>query len=121
MARNFPYPPEDFSPSLTNSFSRITIAGIETSERITIDYDISFADPRNGTSGKMEYLSVVELKREGLAGESPVHMLLRNLGSYQTGFSKYVMGLAFLNERFRKNAVRLKFIKLKKIENVQAD
>ncbi len=34
-------------PSLTNEFTRITLAGFELKERITLDFNISFSDPEN--------------------------------------------------------------------------
>lgn len=115
--KNFPLDPELLSNSLMNSFMRITLAGLETNERVTIDYNLQFSDPRNKSSIELPHLSVVELKREGLAVMSPFYLMLRHLNSYPTGFSKYAVGKALLNENLRRNALRHKIIRLQKIEN----
>jgi hypothetical protein len=116
LEKNFPLTAHSLNPSLMNKFTRITLAGIETSERITIDFNISFSDPIMGTIAGLPYLAVIELKREGHAANSPFYTMLKSLDSYSSSFSKYVIGLAVLKEKFRKNSAKLKFLQIKRME-----
>jgi hypothetical protein len=104
-------------PVLINRFTRVTLIGLESKERITIDYNISFTEPTNGRETDMPYLTIVELKKEGYSPCSPFNNLIKQLNIYPTGFSKYCLGSAILNDLLRKNMIKPKLLLLNKIEN----
>ncbi len=120
MAKYLPVEPGRLSPSIINSFSRVTLAGLETMERITLDFDINYTDVRSGKKDAFPYLAIVELKKDGNSISCPFNSMMKSLNSYPTGFSKYVMGLALLNETLKKNMIKRRFIILNKIENEYA-
>ena len=102
--------------ALVNRFKRITLIGLKANERITIDYDLTYSLP-----GREEItlpaLAVIELKRDKLKSESEVKSILKNMSLRPTGFSKYCIGTALLNEKSKNNTLKEKILMIKKIEN----
>lgn len=104
-------------PVIVNNFTRATLIGLESNERITLDYNISFSGTDNEAHVELPYLAVVELKKEGYSSCSPFNILLKQLGIYPTGFSKYCVGLSLLNTSLQKNNIKPGLLLLNKIEN----
>lgn len=109
--------PTVLKPVLINRFIRVTLISFATIERITIDFNLSFTDFNSGKFIDMPYLAVAELKKEGHSVASTFNVVLKNMGIYPSGFSKYCIGSAILNDSLRKNILKPKLLKLKKIEN----
>jgi hypothetical protein len=106
----------DLQTVLDNKFTRITLAGIETRERITLDFDISFSTA--GTNSiELPFLAIAELKSDGYPRKSQFTGVIRGMGIKPTGFSKYCIGTALLKDIPRKNILKPKLLLLKKIEN----
>jgi|WetSurMetagenome_2_1015567.scaffolds.fasta_scaffold81283_3 hypothetical protein len=101
---------------LSNKFTRITLAGLESSERVTLDFNISFSTIKSD-SIELQYLAIAELKSDGYPGKSEFTRIVRDLGIRATGFSKYCIGTALLKDIPRKNILKPKLLLLKKIEN----
>lgn len=106
----------DLQTVLSNKFTRITLAGIETQERITFDFEISFSTVE-ANSIELPYLAIAELKSDGFPRQSKFTGVIRDLGIKPTGFSKYCIGTALLKDIPRKNILKPKLLLLKKIEN----
>ena len=85
----------DFAPSLDNSFSRITLLGLEAEERITVDLDISFSHHNRRT--QIPGLSIVEVKSASPRHLTPTLSLLSNAGLRPQGMSKYCAGITLLD------------------------
>lgn len=83
--------PQILQEVITNHFSRITLAGSNPPERITIDTGLSFN--AHGTSTALNHICIVELKKNGFSVNTPFYTLLHKIGATQTGFSKYAMGM----------------------------
>jgi hypothetical protein len=103
-------------PVLTNMFSRMTLVGLETLERITIDCNLSFSN-ENGQHIKMPFLAIAELKREGFTNQSPFIHIMKQNNIRQTGFSKYCIGSALFYDVPHKIIMKQKYLLLNKIEN----
>lgn len=110
------YYPLVLGPVLNNSFKRITFAGSDFTERITIDFDLSFSEP-DGQQNDIPFIAIVEQKSERVAINSPFNTLLKKLSVHPTGFSKYCMGTALLYDMPRKNILKPKILLINKIEN----
>jgi hypothetical protein len=100
-----------------NKFSRITFASFRHKERLTIDFNISFAPPGGRSEISLPYIAVAELKKEAASHYSPFKNLIRPLQIYPSGFSKYCIGSALLNDSLRKNAIKPTFLLINKFEN----
>ena len=104
-------------PALRNQFTRITLAGFTLKERITIDFNISFSLPESQDQISLPYLAVAELKKEASSDSSIFKGLIKKLNIYPSGFSKYCVGSALLNDSLKKNALKPKLLLLNKLEN----
>jgi hypothetical protein len=103
-------------PVIRNRFTRITMVGIDTHERITIDFNMDFAAIKGG-SVNMPYIAVIELKSESFTCHSPFRSVVLQSGIHPLGFSKYCIGNALLLDLPKKNILKQRLILLKKIEN----
>jgi hypothetical protein len=111
-----PYDSLDLRPVLINGFTRITLAGIELKERITLDFNLRFASP-DGIIAELPFLSIAELKREGYSSQSPFIQIVKKIGIRPSGFSKYCMGNTLLRDMSKKNLLKPKLLLINKIEN----
>ncbi|MGB0428849.1 MAG: polyphosphate polymerase domain-containing protein [Bacteroidia bacterium] len=100
-------PNVDLVPTLSNSFSRITLVNKHSVERLTIDLGLQFnyGEPIKGPKGG---LVIVEVKQPELDRNSPIIKELRHLGLRPQSMSKYCVGVALniasiKHNRFKKH------------------
>jgi hypothetical protein len=88
-------------PSMSNSFRRITLLGVERPERITLDVQMRFhvGDSERCLTG----VAVAEVKSAHSRTRTDVLRLFRGARLRPLGFSKYCLGTALLNEGLRAN------------------
>lgn len=79
-------------PTLAIGFRRATLLGVQTEERLTLDWDIAFTG--EGQSHAWPGVAIVELKQPRTHHDSPAVRALHSLGVRQTGFSKYCLATA---------------------------
>ncbi len=103
-------------PVLENQFHRITLAGLQTKERITIDYNLSFRSPE-GNEKHLPFLAIVELKREGFTGSTPITRALRKQRIHPSGFSKYCIGSVLIRHMKKQNILKSKLILINKLHH----
>lgn len=114
LSRTLRYKAEELSPSLQNSFDRITLVNKGKTERLTIDTNLQFFNPRTENKVSMGPLVIIELKRDGLY-HSPVLDMLRKLRIKPHGFSKYCMGSVFTNQSLQINRFKPRIRDVKRI------
>jgi hypothetical protein len=81
-------------PAMRIDFSRTTLVGIETAERITIDRNLRFA--RGEEEAELAGGIIVEVKQPRLAPRSPVMRALREVRALPLSISKYCTGAQLL-------------------------
>lgn len=96
-----PVDPHTLLPILANSFFRLTLAGRQHPERVTIDLGLQFT--RDGWTVALPGLVVAEVKRAGAHRRSPFLELMRAAHCQPTGFSKYCVGVALLYPEVKHN------------------
>ena len=102
-------------PVVTNCFKRITLVSLEDKTRITLDFDLSFKG--NAIQEKtLPYLAIAEIKQEGRDNNNLFIQILKGKGIRQSGFSKYCVGSALLDEDPGMHILKPKILELKKIE-----
>jgi|WetSurMetagenome_2_1015567.scaffolds.fasta_scaffold107466_2 hypothetical protein len=106
----------DLQPVLINSFSRITLVGKEINERITLDFDITFASPYGKITG-LPFLAIAELKHEKYNCASPFGSAMKKMCIQPGRFSKYCIGSALIMDMPRKNRLKPNLLLINKIEN----
>lgn len=89
-----PLPAETLAPVLWVDYTRITLVGRTTPERLTIDLDLRYAiDDRELA---LPGLVIAELKSQGRPRTSPFVQLMRQHLIRPGGFSKYCVGASLL-------------------------
>jgi len=85
-----PLPAERLMTTLRVDFHRMTLVGIETEERVTIDTGIVFTS----SSGFYQWpqLVIVEVKQVRLAQRTPIMQALRQMDAAPHAISKYCLG-----------------------------
>jgi hypothetical protein len=116
ISANTPYESGSLRPVLVSYFKRATLVRLESSERITIDYDLSFSGSDGNRVG-LPYIAVAELKTNGLAHNSYFIDAVKKLGIRPGGFSKYCVGRHFTGEVPPDNHLKPKLLIIKKIED----
>lgn len=107
----------DLESILFNSFNRITLVGLETLERSTIDLNLSF---KTGTN-EIEFpnLVIVEIKQEGKLRKTPVVRALRKMKARETSVSKYCLGVMRLRPDAKSNTYKGKKLSIQKLTGTQ--
>lgn len=105
---------DEIIPTLSNRFKRITLVNHGKTERLTIDFDLSFLNRENGVEQAMENIVIIELKRDGRL-PSPIMPILRELRIKPAGFSKYCVGLSVTDNTLRKNLFKERLVYIRKI------
>jgi hypothetical protein len=102
-------------PTIISKFDRITLARLETKERITVDTNISFSSIDGSQEVTLPYLAILESKHNDISNRSSFVRLLKNLNVRSLGFSKYCIGSAMLFDLPRQNDLKPKYRILQKI------
>jgi len=100
-------------PVLYSSFSRITLVGINSPERITIDTDIDFNDKGPIAKGS-EKLVIVEVKQSKQNRSSAMVQALRAHKIRPLSISKYCIGLSSKHPHLKRNSFKRKYLKINK-------
>lgn len=106
---------EELSPKIENNFKRITLVNKEKTERITIDTSIEFHNFVSGRDLELPDLVIIEWKRDGRASNSNLKPILRELRIKESGFSKYVIGMALTDSSLPQNRLKPRIRLLEKI------
>lgn len=97
-----------------NQFDRVTLVNKGKTERLTIDFNISFHNIETQHDHGTDQLVIIELKRDGNVF-SPVTNLLRDIHVHPTGFSKCCIGMALTDPSLKQNNFKPKLRNLEKI------
>ncbi len=93
--------PAQLQPSLSNSFRRITLLGLDSPERLTLDLGICFK--QGESERRLRSVAVAEVKSACGRNATPALAHFRRARLRPQGFSKYCVGTALLNEGLRAN------------------
>lgn len=104
----------DLHPCLRNRFHRLTLVNKGLTERLTIDFDVSFENIETGIARKLDNLVIIELKRSGKS-ESPATGALLKLRIKPQGFSKYCIGTLLTNPMAKYNRFKKKLTVMGKL------
>lgn len=103
----------DISPQVANKFRRITLVNYAKTERLTIDFNLSFFNYSTGESREMTDVVIIELKRDGRAA-SPILPMLRQLRIKPSGFSKYCIGQTVTDSTLHPGIFKKRLVKIRK-------
>ena len=104
------------SPRLENAFWRVTLVNKAKTERITIDFGITFHNHVSGTDADVSDLVIVEVKQDGSL-PSKFKDLLREARVKEKGLSKYCLGMLLTDEHLKYNRFKDKIRYVNKLTN----
>ncbi len=106
-----PYLLNNLSKTIITDFYRVTLVSKSLTERVTIDLGLDvFATTNNKTN--LDFLSIVEIKQDKSRRGSQIAENLKRMGVRPSGFSKYSVGQAILNQNIKKNNFKRVLIKI---------
>jgi hypothetical protein len=101
---------------LQNTFSRITLVHKTDQERVTIDFNLIFADTKNKIDLKEPI--IIEVKQSGLNRNSYISTLLRANQIRPQRLSKYCIGCILLDNTLKYNRFKERLLELNKIQKI---
>ncbi|HOV05803.1 MAG TPA: polyphosphate polymerase domain-containing protein [Anaerolineaceae bacterium] len=113
LKKTCPLESTNLEAKIWNTFSRITLANIERSERATIDFDILFSNGDN--EKRLDGIAIIEIKSDRQIKNSPLREELFSRRIHPSGFSKYCIGTALLYTGVKKNALKPQILWIEKI------
>lgn len=116
LAKKSWYRFEQISPRLKTTFTRITLVNKQKTERLTIDFNLSFKNLRSGVQYSNPEMVIVELKRDGNV-PSPMLNIMLALRIKQLKISKYCIGTALTTPEVKQNRFKTKIRKIDKLVN----
>ncbi|MBO4578173.1 MAG: VTC domain-containing protein, partial [Paludibacteraceae bacterium] len=97
------------------TFTRITLVNKQKTERLTIDFNLSFTNLRSGVQVTYPEMVIVELKRDGNVC-SPMLNIMLELRIKPLKISKYCIGTALTTPEVKQNRFKAKIHKLHKLQ-----
>jgi len=108
------FPKDGLTPSIWTIFNRLTFAGINHLERVTIDTDVCFKT-EDSKEIYLPNLAIIEVKRTKCGEVSPFNSILKDLHIRPFGISKYILGNILLAPNIKHNRFRNKVVTVNKI------
>ncbi len=105
---------DNLQPVLENNFNRITLVNNHKTDRLTIDFNISFRNCFNGKSVPLANLAIIEIKQDRLS-ESAIRKYIDEMRIRKSGVSKYCLGIALTAENIKRNLYKRKIRYINKI------
>ena len=107
---------KDIHPCLKNRFTRLTLVNKGFTERLTVDFDVSFTNVETEQNAKLGDIVIMELKRSGKS-DSPAFDALIKLRIKPQGFSKYCIGTYLTNPEVKHNRFKKKMVVMNRLNN----
>ncbi|MCS6990716.1 MAG: polyphosphate polymerase domain-containing protein [Chitinophagales bacterium] len=102
-------------PSLYTFFNRITLISIDHTERITLDYDLSYQ--AGDRILPVPQLVVAEVKQQQPAYHSPFRALMLHQRIFPVTFSKYCMGIVLTHPWVKHNRFKPRLLYFRRLLN----
>lgn len=115
IGENTPFSPATLHEILTNKFHRLTFVNNNYTERLTIDFGLTFSCTCGNTS--MDYLAIVEVKYDRKLSGTGFCSYIKPFGLRKSGFSKYAVGCTCLFRDLKCNRFKKTHLNLNKLHN----
>jgi hypothetical protein len=102
------------TPHIEVDFSRATLVNLETSERITFDFQLSFRS-EEGEKRTDDFVIVEHKRTSQIHEKTPALNSLKKNHIYPTSLSKYCLGMILIDKTNKYNRYKPKLRKLNKI------
>lgn len=105
--------PNNLRPVLWVNYDRLTLVGIRSKERITIDLNLTFVSGER--QKEHSHLVVVEIKQEKESAQSVFRHILQRKRIRAGGISKYCFGVASIHRHVKSNRLKPKLRRFQKL------
>lgn len=105
--------PDTLHEVLTNRFNRLTFVNNNYTERLTIDFGLSFSCSCG--CNEMDFLAIAEVKYDRKLSGTGFNEYIKRFGLRKSGFSKYAVGCTFLFSELKCNRFKKTHLKLNKL------
>ncbi|MCD7973756.1 MAG: polyphosphate polymerase domain-containing protein [Candidatus Azobacteroides sp.] len=116
LCSNTPYNCEILEGKLWTYYNRVTLVNKTKTERLTIDYNLSFRNEHTQKHVLLPQMAIIEIKREQ-SSYSPVTKTLQHMRIRPKGLSKYCLGTALTESHTKIKINKLKS-KIRKIHKI---
>jgi hypothetical protein len=107
-----PYSIKNLQKVIKNDFNRITLVDYNLTERVTIDFNVSFLNSKG--SIEFPYLGILEVKHGSNSEKSKVVQIMKDLKIRPASISKYCLGVASLFSGVKSNNLKSQILKINK-------
>lgn len=112
-----PYDPQNLNLTLVNRFNRLTLVDKDLSERVTIDFNLSFSNKVHQV--RLKGLVIIEIKQNRTNYQSAAYSVLKSHALRPASISKYCIGISMLNKNTKFNNFKKTILMIKKISHVE--
>jgi hypothetical protein len=113
LRATLPAPVPSLEAKLWNNFVRVTFVDINQTERLTVDWNISFSTQTSDT--QVPNLIIAEVKQQGYGRRSHFLRQLHMIRAEELSFSKYCIGTALHYPHLKQNNFKPIFLRMHKL------
>lgn len=118
IAQKSDYQWAELIPHLRTKFHRITLVNKAKTERLTIDFDLSWENVITHKNNEYDGLAIVELKQDGHIHSQMTNIML-NLRIHPMKISKYCIGTVLTTPHLKMNRFNIKLRRIDKLLHIQ--
>jgi hypothetical protein len=116
ISESTPYDPKLLGRKITTYFNRFTLVDFPKTSRITIDFNLRFAEVERDIM--LENLVIFEIKQEKEYANKNIYYLLKEKSIRPCSVSKYCIGLTLMNNLPKANIFKDTIRKINRINHV---
>jgi len=109
------FKPKSLSPTLNNRYQRIILIGNNGLQKVT--FDVGMDNLFRGSNCKLSNLVIAEIKQPDNSHAPAIQNILKNYRILPKNFSKYCIGMSFLNPELKSNNFKSTISLIKTITN----
>jgi hypothetical protein len=117
ITQHSPYSPHNLNPTVINRFNRFTLVDKLVKERVTMDFNITFADRDREFS--VTDLVIAEIKQRTTDRHSLSYQVMRQHRIRPAVISKYCLGLTLLRPDSKSNNFKKMLLMIHKLSHVE--
>ena len=95
---------DDLEPAVSMSYRRLSLIGLASDERVTIDLGLSAAGEEGAVVARaLGHLAVIEIKQWPYCVRTPIMRAVRGAGHREMSMSKYIVAMTLMRPGLRRN------------------
>ena len=120
VMENLRYDINSLMPQVETEFDRITLVNHDKTERLTLDFDLSFFNHQTGLHAEIPHLLIIELKQDGNC-HSFFQKIAIDFRIHPYRISKYCLGTMLTNPQAKSNRFKEKIRYIEKLRFIKEE